>query len=87
MSDIDHTDASETSRRKLFRKSAEVAVTAPAVALLLSAASKKAHAGNIYQNDVGQPNSTTDASDLPNPYVSDDAGNDDFGGYNNIDRT
>ena len=49
------TEAADQTRRAFFRKSAEVAVTAPAVAVLLSATTKSAKAQSIYSGDfVGQ---------------------------------
>lgn len=44
-------EAADQTRRAFFRKSAEVAVTAPAVAVLLSATTKSAKAQTIYSGD------------------------------------
>jgi hypothetical protein len=51
-----HTmDASAAKRRAFLKKAATVAVTAPAVSLLLSAQSKPASAGLVYAIDTSTP--------------------------------
>ena len=86
--DDENAVPAETTRRSLFRKSAEVAVTAPAVALLLSATAKKAHATSPYQVDTNATNSVADASDLPTGgLVSQDDGFSDDLYPANFDRT
>ena len=94
---IDNAGAvpADTTRRSLFRRSAEVAVTAPAIALLLSAAAKSAHAANPYTLptnpgglvDTGPGPSTQDVSDLPSGgCTGDDRCEDNGNFYNNSDR-
>ena len=52
----EHTmDASAAKRRAFLKKAATVAVTAPAVSLLLSAQSKPASAGLVYAIDTSTP--------------------------------
>jgi hypothetical protein len=49
---IETTDGGSKTRRDFVKKSAQVAVTAPAVAMLLSATTKPASATTLYQAEA-----------------------------------
>jgi hypothetical protein len=61
------TVAAEQTRRDFFKKSSQVAITAPAVALLLTATTKSAKAAPVYGNGTD-----------PQFIIIDDGGADDF---------
>jgi len=74
------TEAAQKSRRTFVKTAAQVAVTAPAVGLLLSATTKPAHAVTAYQatqfhilDDFtsGNTHEDIDATNLGHPTIDD----------------